>query len=66
MTIKAYQTFEEFTGLKVDNIIGKTITEIIPNKSQFNWIAFYGTIALNGENETLEQYFEHSKKDGIK
>lgn len=56
--IEANESFEIATGLKIVNIIGKTIKEITPDigNMEFDWISFYGNIALNGGSETIEQY----------
>lgn len=50
--------FEEMTGLRKENIIGKKVTESIPDikKDQFDWINFYGQIAANGGREEFTQY----------
>ena len=47
--------FEEMTGLKKENIIGKKVTEAIPDikNDLFDWIDFYGRIALNGGRKNL-------------
>lgn len=52
--------FEKLTNLKAPQIIGKTVREAIPGieKGEFDWIGFYGRIALEGGNETFEQYSE--------
>ena len=52
--------FEVQTGLIAEEVIGKTAREVIPGieQSDFDWIAFYGRIALAGGHETLEQYSE--------
>jgi len=57
-------TFENLTGLKADDIVGKTVTTAIPGieKSEFDWIGFYGEIALNGGENEFEQYSEPLKK----
>lgn len=62
--IEANKAFEKFTGLKIEGIIGKRITEIIPNikNDTFDWIRFYGDIALNGGEKELKQYSEELKK----
>lgn len=54
------KAFEELTGLKRENILGKRVTEVIKGiaNTNFNWIKFYGEIALNGGEEQFEQYFE--------
>lgn len=54
------ETFEEYTGLKGDEILNKKITEVLPGilNNEFDWIDFYGNIALNGGEEMLEQFSE--------
>jgi len=54
------KAFEEMTGLKKDNIIGKRVTEVLPEikDSSFDWIGTYGRIALTGETIHLEQHSE--------
>lgn len=58
------KAFEELTGLKADNIIGKTVCEVIPEvkTADFDWISYYGDIALNGGSDTIERYSEPLKK----
>lgn len=50
--------FEKFTGLKNSEIIGKRITDILPEikKDPFDWIKYYGDIALNGGEKEFDQY----------
>jgi len=50
--------FEEMTGLRKENIIGKKVTEAIPNikEDSFDWIKFYGQIALSNGREEFTQY----------
>ena len=52
--------FEKLTGLKKIEILGKKITDILPDilKSSFDWIAYYGDVALNGTEKEFEQYSE--------
>ena len=40
------------------NIVGRTICEVTPGigQGEFDWIGFYGRIALHGGSETFEQY----------
>ncbi len=40
--------FEKLTGLRRENIIGKTVKEVIPGVESF-WIERYGNVALTGE-----------------
>ncbi len=52
--------FEKITGIKKENLIGHTIREVIPGieNGAFNWIEFYGKIALEGGQEEFEQFSE--------
>ncbi|MCX7904258.1 MAG: PAS domain-containing protein, partial [Caloramator sp.] len=47
--------FEELTGLKRQDVLGKTVKQIIPDiqSSSFNWIEYYGNIALNGVEDHI-------------
>ncbi|WP_045217200.1 PAS domain S-box protein [Desulfonatronovibrio magnus] len=56
--------FEKMTGLKAENILGRKVTEVLPDiqESSFDWIGFYGRIALEGSEEEFEQYSEPLKR----
>ena len=58
--IEVNQAFEKLTGLEAKTIIGKTVREVLPGieKADFSWIGFYGKVALEGGNETFEQFSE--------
>nr|HPM01844.1 PAS domain S-box protein [Candidatus Cloacimonadota bacterium] len=58
--IEVNPAFEKLTGLKAADIISKTVLEVIPGlkDAEFDWISFYGEIALNGGEKTFEQYSE--------
>jgi PAS domain S-box-containing protein len=56
--------FEGFTGLRGDDIIGKTVLEVLPN-TEHKWIKTYGEVALTGKpihfenySQELDKYFE--------
>ncbi len=56
--------FERITGLTADQLIGKTVLEVLPGTEQY-WIDTYGRVALTGEparfenfTAPLDQYFE--------
>ncbi len=57
-------TFERLTGLKKENLINHTVREAIPGieNSEFDWIGFYGQIALYGGEKEFEQYSKELKK----
>ncbi|APH39472.1 PAS domain S-box protein [Methanohalophilus halophilus] len=50
--------FEDMTGLKKENIINKTVTEVIPEivEDDFDWISLYGHVALTGEDISFTHY----------
>lgn len=56
--IEANKAFEKMTGLKKDDIIGKKVTEVIPDieNDPFDWIGKYGRVAYYGENIKFEQF----------
>ncbi|AGX88166.1 PAS domain S-box protein [Candidatus Symbiobacter mobilis] len=58
--LEVNRAFEQLTGLVAQKILHKTVRDAIPGieKSTFDWIRFYGNIALNNGNETFEQYSE--------
>ena len=58
--IEANSQFEKLTGLKVSDIIGKTVTEVIPGieNDAADWIGKYGNVALTGEPLNAEDYSE--------
>ncbi|MHA1508359.1 MAG: PAS domain S-box protein, partial [Promethearchaeota archaeon] len=49
--IEANSQFEKLTGLKVSEIIGKTVTEVLPGieNDPADWIGKYGNVGLTGE-----------------
>lgn len=47
--------FEVHTGLRVSEIIGRTIREVTPQIEQ-EWIDVYGKVALSGESVSFENY----------
>lgn len=56
--------YESLTGLKKSEIIGRRISEIIPNfsKVEFDWIKHYGEVAIHGGSAESEQYSETLNK----
>jgi PAS domain S-box-containing protein/putative nucleotidyltransferase with HDIG domain len=47
--------FERLTGLRRDDILGKTVLDVLPTLESF-WINMYGRVALTGEPVRFEQY----------
>ena len=60
--IEVNSAFEMYTGLK--NVEGKLVTEVIPGikNLDFDWISFYGQIAINESQDQFEQYMDTLKK----
>ena len=46
--LEVNKTFEKLTGLSAETVKGKTVTEVFPDlaKSAYDWIDYYGKIAL--------------------
>ncbi len=53
--------FEKLTGLKAADILKRSITEAVPaiKDDPFDWIGYYGGIALNGGEAEFEQFSAH-------
>jgi two-component system CheB/CheR fusion protein len=47
--------FERITGLKAEDLIGKTVLEVMPHTENL-WIERYGKVALEGETIGFEQF----------
>ncbi|MGF7185635.1 PAS domain-containing protein [Desulfitispora alkaliphila] len=56
--LEANQSFGEMTGLNINSIIGKRVTEVLPGieTGSFDWIETFGEVATNVETITFEQY----------
>lgn len=59
--LEANPAFENMTGLKVSEIIGKTVREIIPSIENY-WIEIYGKVALTGKPIKFENYVPQLKR----
>jgi diguanylate cyclase (GGDEF)-like protein/PAS domain S-box-containing protein len=62
--IDVNETFEKYTGLKSKDVLNKRVIEVLPGivGGEFDWISFYGEIALGGEAREIEQYSEPLNK----
>lgn len=47
--------FEKLTGLKKENVTGKTVKEVMPNTEQY-WLDTYSKVALTGEPCSYENF----------
>ncbi|HCB67174.1 MAG TPA: diguanylate cyclase [Acholeplasmataceae bacterium] len=59
--ISVNESYEKMTGLKSDQIIGKRVTEVIPEIEDY-WIQSYGKVALTGQPISYEQYSNPLKR----
>lgn len=57
-------SFAKITRLKASEIVGKKISEILPEikKDEFDWIKLYGEIAIHGGEKEFEQYSQILKR----
>ena len=53
--------FQEIIGKKRDDIIGKTVREVLPDIEDY-WIENYGEVALSGQPKELEHFSKELKK----
>lgn len=62
--VNANQAFEKYTGIKRKDILGKTVTEVIPGirEDAFNPIKTYGNVALTGKEFRLERFHKYFKR----
>lgn len=62
--IEVNAAFEELTGLKGSDIVGRRITNVLPHigKNGLDLIHFYGDVAINGGEKELEQFSESLRR----
>ncbi len=63
--LEANKAFETLTGLKSKAIVGKKITEAIPQlkEDDFDWIGFYGDVTRNNSQKSFTQYSDFLKRN---
>lgn len=56
--LEVNQAFEDITGLKRSELIGRRVTEVLPEitNDERDWIATYGQVALSGGDLKFEDY----------
>ncbi len=59
--ISVNKKFEEQTGLREKDVVGKTVLEVLP-KTESIWIERYGRVALTGEPVQFDSYSAHFDK----
>ncbi|MDX9747515.1 MAG: PAS domain-containing sensor histidine kinase [Paludibacter sp.] len=62
--LEVNKAFEKITSLRATDIIGKRVCEVIPGirEDEFDWVACYGEVALNGNDHEFEQFSEPLNK----
>ena len=62
--LEVNQAFEEMTGLKRSEVVGKNVTQVHPKikKLTLDWIGVYGKLSQGGEAIRFEHYFEPSQR----
>ncbi|MEL7586865.1 MAG: PAS domain S-box protein [Prolixibacteraceae bacterium] len=53
--------YEKLTGLKSQDIVGKTVLEVLPNTEK-TWIERFGKVALTGTLDSFESYAQELDK----
>ncbi len=53
--------FEQMTGMKASDIIGRTVLEILPATESY-WIETYGRVAITGKSVMFENYSDSTGK----
>ena len=53
--LEANPAFERITGIKVQDLIGRTVREALPNTEQY-WIDTYGKVAQSGEPLSYQNF----------
>ncbi|WP_312700834.1 HD domain-containing phosphohydrolase [Sedimentibacter sp.] len=59
--LSANDSFERLTGLKRDEIIGRTALEVLPHLEPY-WLNAYSEVALTGDSQEFENYTEELGK----
>lgn len=56
--IEANEAYQELTGLNINDIQNNSIKQLLPEivNDPFNWIEYFGDVALNTGFKTLEQF----------
>ena len=58
ITLAANPAYEAHTGLRIAEIVGKRVTQVLPSTNTANLIEIYGKVALTGTSISFETYFE--------
>ncbi len=60
LLLSVNRAYEKMTGLKADNVVGKRMTEVLPETKNdpANWLKIFGDTALTGKQHFVEDYAE--------
>jgi PAS domain S-box-containing protein len=56
--LEVNEAFESHTGLKVEDVVGKRVSEVLPGIEKTSFIEIYGDVALNGTPVNFEVFSE--------
>lgn len=61
--LEVNSSYEKLTGLKKEAIVNKKVTDVFPEikSGEFDWVAFYGEIALNDDSKEIVEFFKPLK-----
>lgn len=59
--LEVNESYEKLTGLKKEDLVGKTVLEILPNTESY-WIEKYGHVAKTGEPLHFENFSQEMNK----
>ena len=61
LLLKVNKAYERQTGLKAVDVVGKTVTEYLPNLEPF-WISTYSNVAKTGKSTHIENYNQSTNR----
>ncbi|WP_407357195.1 PAS domain S-box protein [Methanolobus sp. WCC5] len=56
--LEVNEAFEKHTGLKVEDVVGKCVSEVLPGIEETSFIDIYGDVALKGKPVNFEMFSE--------
>jgi two-component system CheB/CheR fusion protein len=60
--LQANPAYERHTGLRVEDVLGKRVTQVYPGTEKMDIIEIYGKVALSGEPASFERFFEMNQR----
>ncbi len=62
--LETNQAFQELTGTEHAEVINKKFSEVLPEiiSDSFDWVSFFGTVAIKGKSKSTEQFSEKLDK----